>query len=124
MNRFEMAMIAQNKVSDLDCLVASKSGNKNPDYYKTLKELKLWCIIQSLLSMPGDEDVTLNDTIMKYFEECSAGIKRAVVIEVHEGDDTLQLLEKYDGVKDVYKKIKKACEDAGLKIEGSTIVKA
>lgn len=124
MNRFEMAMIAQNKVSELDCLVASKSGNKNPDYYKTLKELKLWCIIQSLLSIPGDEDVTLNDTIMKYFEECSAGIKRAVVIEVHEGDDTLQLLEKYDGVKDVYKKIKKACEDAGLKIEGSTIVKA
>lgn len=124
MNRFEMAMIAQNKVSELDCLVASKSGNKNPDYYKTLKELKLWCIIQSLLSMPGDEDVTLSDTIMKYFEECSAGIKRAVVIEVHEGDDTLQLLEKYDGVKDVYKKIKKSCEDAGLKIEGSTIVKA
>lgn len=124
MNRFEMAMIAQNKVSELDCLVASKSGNKNPDYYKTLKELKLWCIIQALLSMPGDEDVTLNDTIMKYFEECSAGIKRAVMIEVHEGDDTLQLLEKYDGVKDVYKKIKKACEDAGLKIEGSTIVKA
>lgn len=124
MNRFEMAMIAQNKVSELDCLVESKSDNKNPDYYKTLKELKLWCIIQALLSMPGDEDVTLNDTIMKYFEECSAGIKRAVVIEVHEGDDTLQLLEKYDGVKDVYKKIKKACEDAGLKIEGSTIVKA
>lgn len=124
MKRIEMSMIAQNKVSELDCLVASKSGNKNPDYYKTLKEMKLWCIIQSLLSMPGDEDVTLNDTIMKYFEECSAGIKRAVVIEVHEGDDTLQLLEKYDGVKDVYKKIKKACEDAGLKIEGSTIVKA
>lgn len=124
MNRFEMAMIAQNKVSELDCLVASKSGNKNPDYYKTLKELKLWCIIQSLLSMPGDEDVTFNDTIMKYFEECSAGIKRAVVIEVHEGDDVMELLEKYDGVKDIYKKLKRACEDAGLMIDGPTIVKA
>ena len=124
MKKNEMLDMAIGKVEELDNLVKAKSGNKNPDYYKTLKELKLWCIIQSLLSMPGDEDVTLNDTIMKYFEECSAGIKRAVVIEVHEGDDTLQLLEKYDGVKDVYKKIKKACEDAGLKIEGSTIVKA
>ena len=124
MNKNEMLDMAIGKVEELGHLVESKSGNKNPDYYKTLKEMKLWCIIQSLLSMPGDEDVTFNDTIMKYFEECSAGIKRAVVIEVHEGDDTLQLLEKYDGVKDVYKKIKKACEDAGLKIEGSTIVKA
>ena len=124
MKKNEMLDMAIGKVEELDNLVKAKSGNKNPDYYKTLKEMKLWCIIQSLLSMPGDEDVTLNDTIMKYFEECSAGIKRAVVIEVHEGDDTLQLLEKYDGVKDVYKKIKKACEDAGLKIEGSTIVKA
>lgn len=124
MKKNEMLNMAISKVEELGHLVESKSGNKNPDYYKTLKEMKLWCIIQSLLSMPGDEDVTFNDTIMKYFEECSAGIKRAVVIEVHEGDDTLQLLEKYDGVKDVYKKIKKACEDAGLKIEGSTIVKA
>ena len=124
MKKNEMLDMAIGKVEELDNLVKAKSGNKNPDYYKTLKEMKLWCIIQSLLSMPGDEDVSLNDTIMKYFEECSAGIKRAVVIEVHEGDDTLQLLEKYDGVKDVYKKIKKACEDAGLKIEGSTIVKA
>lgn len=124
MKKNEMLNMAISKVEELGHLVESKSGNKNPDYYKTLKEMELWCIIQSLLSMPGDEDVTFNDTIMKYFEECSAGIKRAVVIEVHEGDDTLQLLEKYDGVKDVYKKIKKACEDAGLKIEGSTIVKA
>ena len=105
MKRIEMAMIAQDKATELEHLVESKSGNKNPDYYKTLKEMKLWCIIQSLLSMPGDEDVTLNDTIMKYFEECSAGIKRAVAIEVHEGDATLQLLEQPDGAKDVYKKI-------------------
>lgn len=124
MKKNEMLDMAIGKVEELGKLVEAKSGNKNPDYYKTLKEMKLWCIIQSLLSMPGDEDVSFNDTIMKYFEECSAGIKRAVVIEVHEGDDTLQLLEKYDGVKDIYKKIKKACEDAGLKIEGSTIVKA
>ena len=124
MKKNEMLNRVIGKVEELGNLVKAKSGNKNPDYYKTLKEMKLWCIIQSLLSMPGDEDVTFNDTITKYFEECSAGIKRAVVIEVHEGDDTLQLLEKYDGVKDVYKKIKKACEDAGLKIEGSTIVKA
>ena len=124
MKKNEMLDMAIGKGEELGNLVKAKSGNKNPDYYKTLKEMKLWCIIQSLLSMPGDEDVTLNDTIMKYFKECSAGIKRAVVIEVHEGDDVMELLEKYDGVKDIYKKLKKACEDAGLMIDGPTIVKA
>ena len=124
MTRIEMAMKAQNKVKELEALVEAKSGNKNPDYYKTLKEMKLWCIIQALLAMPGDDDVTFSDTIMKYFEECSAGIKRGTVIEVHEGDNALELLDKYKDVKDIWNKLKKACDDAGLKIVGSDIVKA
>ena len=124
MKKNEMLDMAIGKVEELDNLVKAKSGNKNPDYYKTLKEMKLWCIIQSLLSMPGDEDVTLNDTIMKYFEECSAGIKRGVTVEVHEGDNALELLDRYRDVKDIWNKIKKACDDAGLKIVGSNVVKA
>ena len=124
MKKNEMLDMAIGKTTELCHLVEAKSGNKNPDYYKTLKEYKLWCIIQGLLEDMGDGEVHISPLTETYFKELSAGIKRAVVIEVHEGDDTLQLLEKYDGVKDVYKKIKKACEDAGLKIEGSTIVKA
>ena len=124
MNRNEMAMKAQNKVKELEMLVDVKSGNKNPDYYKTLKEMKLWSIIQALLAMPGDDDVTFNDTIMEYFKECSAGIKRGTVIEVHEGDNALELLDKYKDVKDIWNKLKKACDDTGLKIVGSNVVKA
>ena len=123
MKRNEMAMKAQNKVKELEMLVDVKSGNKNPDYYKTLKEMKLWRIIQTLLAML-DDDVTFNDTIMEYFEECSTGIKRGTVIEVHEGDNALELLDKYKDVKDIWNKLKKACNDAGLKIVGSNVVKA
>ena len=124
MKKNEMLDMAIGKIEELDNLVKAKSGNKNPDYYKTLKEMKLWCIIQALLAMPGDDDVTLNDTIMKYFEECSAGIKRGVTVEVHEGDTALELLDRYKDVKDIWNKIKKACDDAGLKIVGSNVVKA
>lgn len=124
MTRIEMDMRAQRKVAELEMLVSVKSGNKNPDYYKTLKEMKLWRIIQALLAMTGDDDVTFNNTIMEYFEECSAGIKRGTVIEVHEGDNALELLDKYKDVKDIWNKLKKACDDAGLKIVGSDIVRA
>ena len=120
----EMLDMAIGKTTELGHLVESKSGNKNPDYYKTLKEHKLWCIIQGLLENMGDEEVHISYLTETYFKECAAGIKRAVVIEVHEGDDVMELLEKYDGVKDIYKKLKKACEDAGLMIDGPTIVKA
>lgn len=124
MNRTEMAIMAQTKAIELEQLVEVKSGNKNPDYYKTLKEMKLWSIIGALLAIPGDDDIPLSDTIMKYFEECSAGIKRGVTVEVHEGDNALELLDRYKDVKDIWNKIKKACDDAGLKIVGSNVVKA
>ena len=124
MKKNEMLGMANGKVEELGHLVESKSGNKNPDYYKTLKEYKLWCIIQGLLENMGEEDVHISYLTETYFKECAAGIKRAVVIEVHEGDNVMDLLEKYDGVKDIYKKLKKACEDAGLRIDGPTIVKA
>ena len=124
MKKNEMLDMAIGKTTELSHLVESKSGNKNPDYYKTLKEMKLWCIIQALLAMPDDDDVTFSDTIMKYFEECSAGIKRGVTVEVHEGDNALELLDRYKDVKDIWNKIKKACDDAGLKIVGSNVVKA
>ena len=124
MTKNEMLDMAIGKTTELGHLVESKSGNKNPDYYKTLKEHKLWYIIQGLLEDMEEGDVHISYLTETYFKECAAGIKRAVVIEVHEGDNVMELLEKYDGVKDVYKKIKKACEDAGLMIDGSTIVKA
>lgn len=124
MKKNEMLDMANGKTTELGYLVDSKSGNKNPDYYKTLKEYKLWCIIQGLLEDMGDGEVHISHLTETYFKECAAGIKRAVVIEVHEGDNVMELLEKYDGVKDIYKKLKKACEDAGLRIDGPTIVKA
>ncbi len=49
---------------------------------------------------------------------------KKTIIEVHEGDNVIQLLDKYSSVKDIYKKLTKACDDAGLKIVGQDIVKA
>lgn len=122
----EMKIMAQVKCEELEMLVDVKSGNKNPDYYKTLKELKLWCIIQALLNASYDreDEMYLNETIETYFKELAQGIKRGTVIEVHEGDNALELLDKYKDVKDVWNKLKKACDDAGLKIVGSNVVKA
>lgn len=123
MKAVEMRTMTENKVAELEQVLVTKAGNKNPDYYKTQKEYRLWMIIYGLLNDMGEGEIHINEDVQKYFTELSQGIKRPIVVEVHEGDNVLELLDKYNGVKDVYNKIKKACADAGLKIEGSSIVK-
>ena len=123
MKAVEMRTMAENKVAELEQVLVTKAGNKNPDYYKTQKEYRLWMIIYGLLNDMGEGEIHINEDVQKYFTELSQGIKRPIIVEVHEGDNVLELLDKYNGVKDVYNKIKKACADAGLKIEGSSIVK-
>ena len=51
-------------------------------------------------------------------------VKTRTIVKVHEGDNVLDLLDKYKDVKDVYNKIKKACEDSGLVMVGSDVIKA
>lgn len=123
MKQIEMAEMAQNKCIELKQVVAAKSGNKNPDYYKTLKEFKLWKIIAGLINDMEVGEIRINNTLQSYFVELSQGIKRGTVIEVHEGDNVLELLDKYKDVKDVWNKLRKACDEAGLKIAGLDIVR-
>lgn len=123
MKTIEMHEAAVTKCCELERIVSAKSGNKNPDYYKTLREYKLWTIIEAILLDTTSEEVHLGEVPEQFFKECSMGIKKGVTIEVHEGDNALDLLAKYDGVKDIWNKILKACDDAGLKIKGSDIVR-
>ena len=43
--------------------------------------------------------------------------KAAYTVEVHEGDRVMDLMKKYENVKDVYHKLMKAAEEAGLKAD-------
>lgn len=119
MNNETLTQNMGNKVAELAQLVAGKAGKKNPDYYKTLKEYRMAKAIYGLLGAGIDKDT------QDWLEEYSTGVTgvNKIAIVVHEGDNVLELLDKYNNVKDVYNKIKKAAEEAGLKIVGSTIVK-
>ena len=124
MKAAEMLTLVQNKVDVCGKAVLAKSGNKNPDYYKTQKEFRMWKIVQGLLEDMGEGEVHLTEEVQGYFSLLTMGDSNRVVIEVHEGDNALELLDKYKDVKDVWNKIKKVCDAAGLKIVGSSVVKA
>lgn len=121
METMEMINGLTRKVTELAQLVEKKAGNKNPDYYKTLKEYRMLKVIVGLI----DNNIGIDQDTQSWLEEYSksSATGNKIVIEVKEGDNVLELLDKYDGVRDVYNRIKKAVEEAGLKIEGSSIVK-
>lgn len=101
------------------------SNTKKTQNYQINHELKLLTAVMSCLNYMSLKRI---DKIPENLEkDISAIIPQEVkktTIEVHEGDNIIQLLDKYNNVKDIYKKLTKACDDAGLKIVGQDIVKA
>lgn len=114
MNTFK-AMV-ENKFNEVAALTEKKSGNKNPDYYKTLKEKKLWNIILELMTN-GE-----TDTVHALLNEIAQPAKAKTVIEIQEGDNFLELAKKY--INKPGAAIIKAIEEQGFKLDGMTVVKA
>ena len=104
------------KVNELEDRVEKKSGNKNPDYYKTLNEFKLWCAIKLLATEPESEATE------EYITKLAQPMAQKTVIEVNEGDNFLDLTKKY--INKPGSAILKAIEAAGFKLDGMTVVKA
>jgi hypothetical protein len=106
-----------NKFNEVAALTEKKSGNKNPDYYKTQKEMKLWKVILGLLTKGVEDQETIS-----LLEELVAPAKQKVVIDVKEGDNFLELTKKY--INKPGASILKAIEAQGFKLDGMTVVKA
>ena len=111
MDNKTLVLNMENKVAELAQLVESKAGKKNPDYYKTLKEYRMARVIYGLLGAGIDADT------QKWLEEYSSGVTgtNKIVIVVQEGDMIMDLMQKYEDVKDVYHRMMKAADEVGLK---------
>lgn len=111
-----------NKREDVLETKCSDSTKKNPDYYKSLKELKMTQFIKELLMYKYPENTELCSSDEEIVNNLFTTRCKTQVV-VNEGDNVLELLDKYKDVKDIYQKIKKVCENTGLKIVGSDIVR-
>lgn len=116
----EMVMKCESRASEILDKIDGKK--KNPDYYKNQKEARMLLILRDTLKalssytdenpLQGDENV--------WFEDIVAGVKRTT-IEVHEGDNFLELTKKY--INKPGAAIVKAIEEQGFKLDGMTVVK-
>lgn len=116
----EMVMKCESRASEILDKIEGKK--KNPDYYKNQKEARMLLILRDTLKalssytdenpLQGDENV--------WFEDIVAGVKRTT-IEVHEGDNFLELAKKY--MNKTTEQLMKAITSAGYHLDGITVVK-
>ena len=103
------------KVSELDAQVsANKTEEKSVGRLK--RKARALRVIGSLIStFIEDDEFTFDmENEMLQMLECKKGKK--ITFDIKPGDKLMEVLEKYQDVKDVYNKVKKYAESHGMKL--------
>ena len=122
-SQINYSQICEEKIADLKSQIAAMKVNESiskntrgTQLYKLGRERRVLHLINSLIAQLGDKIKLNKDDMDTFVLITTLTSERAVrsSIEVKEGDSILELLQKYDGVKDIQKKLQTACEKVGL----------
>ena len=126
MKTFEMIKAVETKVQEMQesletLLKGDVSENtKRTQKFQRTKAIHDMLILNTILHQCDKDEIILNEEEQKWFTSMVALTserKAAYTVEVHEGDRVMDLMKKYENVKDVYHKLMKAAEEAGLKAD-------
>ena len=126
MKTFEMIKAVETKVQEmqesLETLLKSdvSENTKRTQKFQRTKAIHDMLILNTVLHQCDKDEIILNEEVQKWFTSMVALTserKAAYTVEVHEGDRVMDLMKKYENVKDVYHKLMKAAEEAGLKAD-------
>ena len=126
MKTFEMTKAVETKVQEmqesLEALLKSdvSENTKRTQKFQRTKAIHDMLILNTVLHQCDKDEIILNEEVQKWFTSMVALTserKAAYTVEVHEGDRVMDLMKKYENVKDVYHKLMKAAEEAGLKAD-------
>ena len=126
MKTFEMTKAVETKVQEmqesLETLLKSdvSENTKRTQKFQRTKAIHDMLILNTILHQCDKDEIILNEEEQKWFTSMvtlTSEHKAAYTVEVHEGDRVMDLMKKYENVKDVYHKLMKAAEEAGLKAD-------
>ena len=124
MKTFEMIKAVETKAQEmqesLEALLNSdvSENTKRTQKFQRTKAIHDMLILSTVLHQCDKDEIILNEEVQKWFTSMvtlASERKAAYTVEVHEGDRVMDLMKKYENVKDVYHKLMKAAEEAGLK---------
>ena len=125
MKKTAMVKLVDAKVSEmetrLDELLASNASDntKRTQKFQRTSAIHTMKVVKALIEqLPAD--IKLDEQTEKWFTSMvtlTAERKAAVIVEIKEGDNIMQLMEEHKDMKDIYKKMMTAAEKAGLKAD-------
>ena len=126
MKTFEMIKAVETKVQEmqesLETLLNSDASEntKRTQKFQRTKAIHDMLVLNTVLHQCDKDEIVLNEEAQKWFDSMvtlTSERKAKFTVEVHEGDRVMDLMKKYENVKDVYRKLMKAAEEAGLKAD-------
>ena len=126
MKTFEMIKAVETKVQEmqesLETLLKSdvSENTKRTQKFQRTKAIHDMLILNTILHQCDKDEIILNEEEQKWFTSMvtlTSERKAVYTVAVHEGDRVMDLMKKYENVKDVYHKLMKAAEEAGLKAD-------
>lgn len=126
MKTLEMIKAVETKVLEmqesLETLLKSdvSENTKRTQKFQKTKAIHDMLVLGTILYQCDTDEITFNEEAQKWFDSMvtlTSERKAKFTVEVHEGDRVMDLMKKYENVKDVYHKLMKAAEEAGLKAD-------
>lgn len=114
------------KVEEMESLLKEllasdvSENTKRTQKFQRTSQIRQLKVFLAILNQYQDADIALSEEESKWYESMvtlTSERKAKYTIEVHEGDRVMDLMQKYDSVKDVYKKMMRSAEEAGLKAD-------
>lgn len=126
MKTVEMIKAVEMKMSEMELLLdellksdASENTKRTQKFQRT-KAIHDMAVLNTILHQCVGDEVGFTEEEQKWWDSMvtlTSTRKAKYTIEVHEGDKVMELMEKYKEVKDVYHKMMKAADEAGLKAD-------
>lgn len=126
MKTVEVIKAVETKVQEmqesLETLLNSdvSENTKRTQRFQKTKAIHDMLILSTVLHQCVGDEVGFTEEEQKWFDSMvtlTSERKAKFTVEVHEGDRVMDLMKKYENVKDVYHKLMKAAEEAGLRAD-------
>lgn len=119
--------LVDDKINELKLIIAkTKTDDKitkntrGTKLYKLGRDRRVLCLIRTLLETCDESKLSDADKDTLTLLTTLENERTVYKVEVHEGDSIMDLLQKYQDVKDIMSKITKACEQKNLKQDFAT----
>ena len=127
MKTMEMVKLVDAKRKEMEAMLDEllqdpkiSDNTKRTQKFQRTKAIHDMVVIGTILEQAKSDEITFSTEAQKWFDSMvtlTSTRKAKYTIEVHEGDKVMELMEKYQDVRDVYHKLMKAAEEAGLKAD-------